>query len=225
MNMSKITEEILNSIVENDLIHIRKILCAQGGAHLIMDTDDGIPPLVFAVKSGNLKTVKILVEYHAKVNWMGVENQTPCTIAKKLGFQEIADYLEPLTDPDLQAISDGTIDLDCLEESSKEVIKLFEAFNNGDIDKVKTIIASVTDINIQFEDGVTPVVRAASLDNLEIVKFLVEQGADVNIFDEEMETALSHAYNNNNQKMIDYLIPLTNNEIQEMVRQNLSTDY
>jgi ankyrin repeat protein len=223
--MSRITEELLNAIVESNLVHIKKILCEQGGAHLIMDTDDGIPPLVFAVQSGNIEIVKILIEYHAKVNWMGIDNQTPCTIAKKLGFQEIANYLEPLTDPDLQAISDGSIDLENFYESSSDVIQLFEAFDDGNIDKIKTIIMSRVDVNIKFEDGVTPLIRAASIDNLEIVKFLLEQGADVNLFDEEMETALSHAYNNNNQDMIDYLTPLTNTEIQEMVRQQLSDDY
>ena len=68
-------------------------------------------------------------------------------------------------------------------------IKTFENFNNQDIftyiennniKSVKKYIDSGYDLNIQNNDGITPLMHATSNNKIEIVKLLLSAGADPN---------------------------------------------
>jgi ankyrin repeat protein len=221
--MNKYTEAILFAIKNNDLIEMKKILCEIGGAHVLMNTDEGKPPLLFAVESGNLPAVQLLVEFNARVNWMGAEQKTLCSIARMRGFHEIADYLEPLIDKDLQEISDSNTNEFAFKENI--LINIMKAIDNGDAKMVKKIIGEGIDVNARFEEGITPLMHAAYVGNMEIVKILVNNGADVDLFDSQLETALSCASHGDHEEIVNYLAPLTSIEIREMVEQQLNNDF
>jgi ankyrin repeat protein len=58
-------------------------------------------PLLVAVNTGALEVVKLLVEAGADVNQVNPENfETALFRARYLDFQDIAEYLEPLTNLD-----------------------------------------------------------------------------------------------------------------------------
>jgi ankyrin repeat protein len=214
-------DKILKAIENHDHVTLKKALCELGHAIPRMRTKEGINPVIYAVEHGNLEAIKILCQFDASVSLFSVNGTTPCTMAKLLGFQEIVDYLESLTDPDLQAISDAKVNLIVLEERTERIPELFEAIDNNNIDDVRGIINSGTDVNSRFEDGITPLIQAAYNGNFEMVKFLVQNGGDVNLFDAELETALLGAYSGNFQDIVNYLTPLTSQEVQDMVREQL----
>ena len=67
-------------------------------------------------------------------------------------------------------------------------IKTFENFNkqdiftyilNNDVKSVKNYIDSGYDLNIQNDNGHTPLNRAVEYNNIEIVKLLLNAGADI----------------------------------------------
>jgi ankyrin repeat protein len=59
-------------------------------------------PLMCAVSSGNLNVVKLLVEAGADVNEIRDGGNFPLAIAADNSYQEIFDYLAPLTNPELR---------------------------------------------------------------------------------------------------------------------------
>ncbi len=59
------------------------------------------------------------------------------------------------------------------------------AAENGDLNKVKELINSGTDINSRDEKGYTALRRASAEGYIEIVKFLISKGAYVNVRDDE----------------------------------------
>jgi ankyrin repeat protein len=60
-------------------------------------------------------------------------------------------------------------------------IDLFNAILKGDINRIKHLIRTGTDINIKAIDGRTPLFYAAQHDYMQIVNILIEAGADWNV--------------------------------------------
>ena len=69
----------------------------------------------------------------------------------------------------------------------------FKASIEGDINKVKELLALGIDINIQDEEGNTALMYASYKEHIEIVKELIKSGANVNIKDRKGKTALDYA--------------------------------
>lgn len=70
--------------------------------------------------------------------------------------------------------------------SEEKNLALIEASKNGDLEKIKGLIASGAQINYRYEDlegdifDDTALMRASSEGHIEVVKYLIENGADVN---------------------------------------------
>ncbi|WP_300747704.1 ankyrin repeat domain-containing protein [uncultured Brachyspira sp.] len=71
-----------------------------------------------------------------------------------------------------------------------------EAAKNGDIKKVKELLALGADINIQDDNSWTALIYAAWAGHTETVKELIKAGANLNIKDNEGKTALDYAEGN-----------------------------
>lgn len=91
---------------------------------------------------------------------------------------------------------------------ASDVNPLCLAISEGDINKVKEIIAYGIDINDATNRGMTPLMFAAVYNQSEIAKLLLENGAHVYMKDNSGYTALDHA------KKRDF------NAIVEIIKQN-----
>ena len=74
----------------------------------------------------------------------------------------------------------------CRKKPAGAVTPLHRAAEQGDIEQVRSLIASGADINARDYQGLTPIHRASGwthgheVKSLEVVKVLVAKGADVN---------------------------------------------
>ena len=94
-------------------------------------------------------------------------------------------------------------------------IKTFENFNNqdiftyirnNDIKSIKNYINSGYDLNIQDDDGYTPLIYATSNNKIEIVKLLLNAGTDIDKQNIYGRTALIVAAYYNNVKTVELLL-------------------
>ena len=89
---------------------------------------------------------------------------------------------------------------------------LIEAAGNNDFDEVKEMITKGANINgvgiDKNEDNgeITPLSQAASVGNLEMVKFLMEKGALANLDDDIVNTPLHCAYYEENYDIVKFLL-------------------
>ena len=70
---------------------------------------------------------------------------------------------------------------------------LIDAAEKGEGYKIKELVKSGADINIQDKYGLTPLMKVCNNSYLKIVDYLIKAGADVNIQDNRGHTALAHA--------------------------------
>ena len=73
---------------------------------------------------------------------------------------------------------------------------LIQAAVEGDLARVRSLLASGADVNARDADGATVLMRAAHLGRLDVVRALVDAGADVNATDERGWGALAKAVYN-----------------------------
>jgi ankyrin repeat protein len=101
--------------------------------------------------------------------------------------------------------------------------ELFEAIEDTqDKNRVREIVEASYNINVQVEEGCTPLIAAVLTGNLEMVKLLVELGADVNLIDGYFESPLYYANYNGFQSIVEYLKPMTNAKIRAAVERSMS---
>jgi ankyrin repeat protein len=67
----------------------------------------------------------------------------------------------------------------------QDLFELHFAAQDGDLVKVKELVAKGSSVNSFDDISHTPLHYAAEKENLDVVKFLIESGADVNIYEEE----------------------------------------
>ena len=72
-------------------------------------------------------------------------------------------------------------------------MNIFEAAENGDIERIKTLLNEGVDINIKNMVGWSPLFHAIRGNRLDTIKFLLENGIDLEIKSLKGKTALSYA--------------------------------
>lgn len=83
---------------------------------------------------------------------------------------------------------------------------LLAASLHGDVQGIKKAISDGANVNIQDDEGFTPVNRSAKLSYFHLVKYFVELGADVNIANREKISPLHYGVEYNNVKIIKLLL-------------------
>jgi uncharacterized protein len=83
---------------------------------------------------------------------------------------------------------------------------IYEAALRGRVDSLRELIDAGADVNVQNENGYTPLMAAAHDGRLECIKLLIERGADVNRQDESGFTALTNAVQHSNEQTVQLLI-------------------
>jgi ankyrin repeat protein len=167
-------------------------------------------PLNAAVVIGDRQMVKLLLRSGAQPNLANYAELWPIVIAAHKGDYEIVQtLLEAGADPSTQHCRPTALGV---------------ASYKGHLEIVRLLLKSQADPNIPtHEDGYTPLMRAATDGHLEIVKMLVAAGADVNVWaagDNALERAIVHA----EREIYEFLLPLANAEIRELVQREVSQE-
>ena len=153
-----------------------------------------------AVKKGDLKTVKRMVEegQNIDVKDEAALGQTALGWAAFIGYQDMVEYL----------VGKGA---DLYATDRADVYNVFKSAVLGkNIKTVKYLYPLLKDnisVDEQEQDGETLVMVAASNNRIDIVKFLLKLGADVNVVSEQKNaSALSFACEGGYKDMVKLLI-------------------
>lgn len=204
----ELTEEDLQHVLSQDEILARmpKELLEEFQAEMARDQQNterkqwgGLAPLHFAVREGDMDTVRTLVEAGADVNQTSEFGWTPLLTATQNRFYQIGKYLlDHGADPNIS--NGGGWNPLYIATDNRNIEKGDYPVRQGDMDHLEFIkllldhgadpnirMASSTETRTVFtnqwlnEDGATPFLRAAQSSDLELMKLLMQHGADPNI--------------------------------------------
>jgi len=105
------------------------------------------------------------------------------------------------------------------------VDSLTEAIEKGDIATVKRMISQDVQLKdcLIDDDGYNILMLAAAVGNLEIVTYLIDIGADPNST-APGECPLLSAMCNDHQEIVDFLLPLTSEELIKLAQEDILVD-
>ena len=183
--------EIHQNVDERDSVKVAALL--QKDPKLIRSKNaDGDQPLHLAARQDDLAMIELLLEAGADVNAKGAKGWTPLHYAGSIDSKAAClALLEKGANRD--ALNDAAQKPEqTAKVFTKYVIKeynpqlagaedLFTAVEAGKAETVKALItANPKIVGAQDFSGMTPLVRAAQVNKIELVKLLIEAGADVN---------------------------------------------
>lgn len=146
--------------------------------------------LIKAVRSGNSKEVQILLKSGADPNTKDMIDRYILALAAAKNDAEIVkSLLDAGADPNVKGINNQT----ALASTSNPII-------------VKWLLEAGADPEIKNNDGLTPIMIAASDGDIEIVKILIESNSDLNAKDVVNRSALGLAAHNGHNKIVNMLL-------------------
>lgn len=180
------TDEMYYELIEKPeekwrLSYIESLL--EAGADINLGLEDGLTFVAVAAGGGRLDIVKALVEAGADVNPIVEDGDYPLSNAARQGFQEIFDYLAPLTAPEERRLA--TMDLPGGIKSRARAEERRDDFTKAAgkayLEFIQDLLVRRVDVNTIGENGCTVLWTAAHNGHLESIRTLIQAGADVNI--------------------------------------------
>lgn len=172
---------------------VQKLIEAGADVNYSVNLSDNKSPLILAIQEGRFDVVKFLLEVGANVNQVVKESgEFALLTAAACGYEEIFNYLAPLTEPKLlqkaqEYLPEGIRQRQREEAADPLVCMLTSAVGNNNVDEVKEILAKGVDVNGFDEYGCRAILTAAFKKNASVVQLLLESGADPNLGDDERE--------------------------------------
>ncbi|MFC1652087.1 ankyrin repeat domain-containing protein [Planctomycetota bacterium] len=162
------TDTLHGAAASGDIDTVKRLLSQ--GADINARGDYQATPLMTAAGNGHEDIVKILLENGAAINLLGSGNQTALVVAKRRKHIEIVNILRQYG----------------------ATYTLLDATEAGDIDEVRNMISSMTEVNVKNMNGHTPLHRAARSGRRDIADLLISKGADVNATSPAWESTPLH---------------------------------
>ena len=153
----------------------------------------GIPVLVKAAESGQLKIVRYLVDHGADVHVRTKFGNTALMGASLFGYLDVVEYL----------ISRGA---NINDRNAGGETALMRAAGQRHLEIVKCLLQNGADINSRDRFGGTALMKGAYYGSLCIVKYLTKHGADINVRDDCQNTVLMQAVLEGQLNIVKYLI-------------------
>lgn len=152
----------------------------------------GNTPLLNAAEEGKIAAVKALLAHGADIEAVNNKLQTPLVCACERGHVEI-----------ILALCEAGAQVNA---RSVDVPALSLAVRSGQLEAVRALLNRDASVNVHADDGMTPVMCAASLPNANIMRLLIEHGADINETNRERKTALLLACENHADNLVSELL-------------------
>lgn len=194
-----------------------KTLIAQGAD---VNSKNGVcmTPLMLAVLNNDSETVSTLMRAHADENIKDCAGETAMSYAVKNHHSDVLALLirkgEPLIEkysppPPPNAV--GTH-----QELDNKLHELAFRMDYSDdpavVDRdedanaATALVQAGADVNSRDDKTATPLMRAAFMGHIKVMKVLIDSGADVNLQDESGQTALMYAANAPDEKAVSLLL-------------------
>ena len=165
--------------------------------------------LLDAIKSGDAKTVELLLKNGADPNKADKEGRTVLMVAANYGYEKITQLsLNKDADPN-KADNNG-------------FTALYFAAQNGHLNVVKYLVKKGANVNKANNKGFTPLYIAAQYGLLNVIECLVKKGADVNKADKDGDTPLMLAADKGYKKIVELLLEKGANLDQSNVDKSLA---
>jgi len=172
---------------------------------------DGYTALYYAVENNNCENVKTLLHYGANYSIPLYDSIFPMTLAVMMEYNKIVRILYDYGD----LVPNNYLGLSIKRQKKEEPFKettneLILSIKNNNINDVLECVNKGYNINAKFlPNGMTPIMYATQLGNLEIVKILHKKGADLKILDSIGGNSYLIAIVNKYQDIIDYFDSIT----------------
>ncbi len=206
--------------------HTRMIeFLLKNGAIPDLATSDGLTPVMRAAQDGNISALQVLCRNKADLDLQLPNGYTSLMLAIQHRHSRcIQELLENGADPDiLNADGRSALWLSIKEDESDVVemlaknkvdinsinsgmVPLIQAFSDGNIKIVETLIRLGADVNVQSSEGWTPLGWAALNGKPRLVELLLQHGADIDGADISGQTPLYLAAIQNNAEVVLILV-------------------
>lgn len=165
------------------------------GADPNAQDDQGQTPLYFAVHNNDPATVHMLIAADANPIVPLRDGTTPWSIAEAGGNPEIVSLLRPTAEPAKLA----------QEQAERD---LFDAIYSKTLkpDQFNKLIGQGARINIENQDGKTPLQVALERNNMQALGLLLQEEANISATDKEGKTLLHMAIEANNPYAVQLLL-------------------
>lgn len=163
----------LMSAAQNGHDSVLRLLLDRGYEVNYQTPSNGLTPLMAAAQNGHMTTAQVLIERGGDPNLTDINNRTALEIATIRGKREVRGYLDRKT-TNKPKISP--------EEVKPDII---DAAKHGDLERINKIVKEDRmQVNAcSPQDGATPLMFAAMMGRLDIVRYLVDKGCDINMQD------------------------------------------
>jgi ankyrin repeat protein len=179
-----------------------------GGLILTRGDEKGRTPLIIAAENGHVEIVKLLLKAGADVNIRDNEGRSAIIIAFNRDYTGIVQLLKKAGAS--KKIEGGGEWLSSAREGMvawEDLPPLAKAAAEGDVEKMRELIANGADVDENIRYGITALMLSAELHNVDAVKVLLDAGADVNRQDNDVrETALIIASMNGYADIVKLLL-------------------
>jgi ankyrin repeat protein len=138
---------------QGNLNVVQKLIEAGADVNYSVNLSDNKSPLILAIQEGHFEVVKLLLEVGANVNQVVKESgEFALLMAAACGYEEIFNYLAPLTEPKLrqkaeEILPEGIRQRQREESADPLVSILSSAVFKNNVAEVKEILAKGVDIN------------------------------------------------------------------------------
>lgn len=174
---------LLGMVAEAGDLELVQLMLERGADVNLSTKSDASTALMDAATGGNIEIVRLLVSAGANVNEIR-GGDSVLARAVRAGHEEMIQFLSPINDPVLRQKAQ------CQRREPYEklsspisplVSDLFEVITDGNLDKIRELIACGVDVNASNEWDVNSVNFAASIGRFNIVNILLQAGANPNL--------------------------------------------